>query len=711
MITSLDDLVAKQRWVAWCNERRGEKLTKVPYCGEGRKAQANNPKTWRTRRDAEACARAIVDGLGGGIGIMLGDLGEDLALFGVDLDTCRDQATGIFEPWAAEVIDRFESYTEISPSGTGCKVFALVGDAALAEVRAATEIKYGKTFARRNGAAEHPPAIEVHIGNRYFAVTDQRLDNSPAELAIVPPEALLWLLCEHGPAFASAASGTAKGKTGGTDKSRSATAFGKGAELRRAGKTYDEMVEALRADPETAHWCRDKGEANDQRELKRIWSRAAAQTHASDVPAFSEEALALQLADEHGGHLRHTAAWSRWFLWSHTHWRADETLTVFDLARSLCRGAGADPRAGKLARAIASAKTVAAVCALARSDRRIATEHTQWDADAWRLAGVETIDLRTGATRAPLPEDMCTKVTGATPDDRGCPLWLAFLDRVTAGDREMQAYLQRVAGYCLTGSTREHCLFFCYGTGANGKSVFVNTLRAIWGDYAVVAPMETFIESQTDRHPTELAHLRGARLVVTQETERGRRWAESKVKSMTAGDAIVARQMRQDFFEFTPQFKLLVAGNHKPGLRGVDESIRRRMHLIPFTVTIPPGERDKGLSDKLRGEWGGILQWAIDGCLAWQETGLAAPQAVVDATDKYLHDEDAHGTWIEERCALDRIYSASSTDLYNSWKGWSEAAGEHPGSQRRFSQSLEARGFTKRHDRTGAMFFGIALRP
>jgi P4 family phage/plasmid primase-like protien len=282
---------------------------------------------------------------------------------------------------------------------------------------------------------------------------------------------------------------------------------------------------------------------------------------------------------------------------------------------------------------------------------------------------------------------------------------------VTAGDKDLQRYLQRVAGYCLTGETREHAVFFLYGTGANGKGVFINTLRAIWSDYAVVAPMETFIESQIDHHPTELAHLRGARLVIAQETERGRRWAESKIKALTGGDRITARYMRQDFFEFTPQFKLMIAGNHKPGLHGVDEAIRRRFHLIPFTVTIPPAERDTQLSDKLRPQWGGILQWAVEGCLEWQSIGLAPPQAVLDATEKYTHDEDALGQWIEERCASDRVYSASSTDLYNDWKRWAAAGGEQVGSQRRFSQMLEARGFQRRHERTGATFFGIALRP
>ena len=246
------------------------------------------------------------------------------------------------------------------------------------------------------------------------------------------------------------------------------------------------------------------------------------------------------------------------------------------------------------------------------------------------------IELKTGTSRASRREDYATKCAGAAIEGE-CPLWLQFLDAVTAGDGDLQAYLQRVAGYCLTGVTIEHVMFFLHGSGANGKSVFINTLVGAWGDYAAIAPMETFVETtQSDRHPTELAKLRGARLVVAQETEQGRRWAEAKIKALTGGDKIAARFMRQDFFEFTPQFKLMIAGNHRPSLTSVDEAIRRRIHLIPFTVTISPEKRNLKLGDELRKEWGGILKWAVAGCLEWQRIGLAPPVGEATATQDKL---------------------------------------------------------------------------
>src|SRR5262249_1446093 len=213
------------------------------------------------------------------------------------------------------------------------------------------------------------------------------------------------------------------------------------------------------------------------------------------------------------------------------------------------------------------------------------------------------VDLRTGEIRKHARLAYMTKITGAAPD-ASCPTpyWRAFLNRVTGDKQELVEYLQRMAGYTLTGLTSEHALFFIYGLGANGKTTFLNAMIKAAGDYHMTAPIETFTASNHDRHPTELAALQGARIVTAVETEEGRRWAESGIKALTGGDRISARFMRQDFFEYTPQFKLIVAGNHKPGLRSVDEAIRRRFNLIPFTVTIPPEERDEALPEKLKAE-------------------------------------------------------------------------------------------------------------
>lgn len=321
-----------------------------------------------------------------------------------------------------------------------------------------------------------------------------------------------------------------------------------------------------------------------------------------------------------------------------------------------------------------------------------------------------TVNLRTGEYYDPRKEDYCTKIAAVPPEHIDIPMWRAFLDKVTGGDVELQRYLQRMAGYCMTGLTSEHVLFFLHGVGANGKSVFVNTLTGIWGDYAAVAPMTTFMASHTDQIPNDLAALSGVRLVVAQETEVGRQWAEARIKSITGGEMITARFMRAEWFTYKPQFKLVIVGNHKPTLHNVDEAIHRRIHLIPFTITIPPDQRDKTLFDKLRVEWPGILQWAIDGCLEWRKLGLSPPAAVRAATDEYLAEEDAMARWIDECCVTGKNRWGIGARLWASWKSWAETNNEWTGTRKSFAQALKDRGFVPAKSQEVRGYAGIDLK-
>lgn len=430
-------------------------------------------------------------------------------------------------------------------------------------------------------------------------------------------------------------------------------------------------------------------------------------------PAFSDEAIAMRFAARHVADLRYVAAWGRWLNWDGKRWRFDDTLHAFDLARKICREAAAECNKPKAASALAAAKTVAAVERLAKADRRLAATVDQWDSDPWLLntpAGV--VDLRTGEMQPASPGDYLTRITSVAPNSgAGIGVWFDFLSRIAADDRDLIAFLQRVVGYSLSGVTTEHSLFFLYGTGANGKSVFLNTISGMMGDYHRAAPIETFTASASERHPTDLAGLRGARLVTAVETEEGRRWAESRIKALTGGDPIAARFMRQDFFEYRPQFKLLISGNHKPGLRSVDEAIRRRFHLVPFAVAIPENERDPELTEKLRSEWPGILAWAIRGCLRWQRGRLAPPPAVTAATAAYLEGEDALAAWLDERCVRGGQSWEKTSALFADWTEWATKTGEHVGSQRRFTERLEARGVEPYRKRDARGFLGVSIKP
>lgn len=426
----------------------------------------------------------------------------------------------------------------------------------------------------------------------------------------------------------------------------------------------------------------------------------------------TDDGLATAFTNRYHEDWRYCAAWGQWMVWSGQRWNPDRTLTVNHLVRGVCRVAATYANTGSQQARLASASTVSAVERMARSDRYHASDAEEWDTRPWLLnSPAGTIDLKTGLLRKHARIDRLTRMATAGTGGE-CSLWRRFLADVTGGDGELQAYLQRMAGYCLTGVTTEHALFFLYGTGANGKSVFVNTLAAILGDYATSAPMDTFMESRGERHPTELAGLRGARFVAAVETEEGRRWNESKLKVITGGDKIMARFMRQDFFEYTPQFKLVIAGNHKPAIRNVDEAMKRRLHLIPFTVTVPPERRDGDLPKKLLAEREGVLAWAVEGCLQWQRLGLKPPKSVLDATDEYFESEDALGRWIEERCQEHSQSKALIADLFVDWKDWSMANGEFAGSIKRFSEMLESRRYGRHRGGKGARYvIGLSLRP
>jgi putative DNA primase/helicase len=435
------------------------------------------------------------------------------------------------------------------------------------------------------------------------------------------------------------------------------------------------------------------------------------------APEFSEEAIALTFADRHANQLRFVADWGRWLNWNGSVWKPDNINRVFTMSRKVSREMAEACDVPRVATAIASAKTVAAVERLARYDGRLATTGEQWDAKPY-LLGVSqgVVDLRTGMESPPNRDNHLTQVTASTiaPPGTPHPAWSRFLDRITDHNAELISFLQRYVGYCATADISEHTFVFGYGTGMNGKGTFINTIGEILGDHATVADMGTFIAGNAERHPTDVAKLRGKRLVIAQETQEGRRWDETKLKALTGGDMLTARFMRQDFFDFKPTFKLFIIGNHKPRLSNVDPAMRRRLLLVPFTVQIPMAERDKHLPEKLKAEWPAILRWVIDGCLGWQRIGLAPPTIVRDATDEYFSGEDVFGQWLDDQCDVDigNDWKWESVGaLFTAWTAYATQSNDQPGTAKGFSEQMQARGFTpcrKGNARTRA-FSGIRL--
>ncbi len=411
------------------------------------------------------------------------------------------------------------------------------------------------------------------------------------------------------------------------------------------------------------------------------------------APVFSDEDLALRFANVQAACIRYVEKLGRWFVWDGQVWVEDAFIQVLSRARPLCRRVSLDcgPKDQRTARHVASSRSVFASISLARADSRIIASVDQFDANLFELNTPGGLcDLRTGKLRRHEPLAYTTKITAVAPDPNcSIDLWLKVLRRATGDDSDLQDYLQRLFGYSLTGSTQEHTLHFAYGEGANSKSTIFNAIIGCLGDYHRTAPIETFTLAYGDRHPTELAMLRGARLVTATETEKGKKWSEAKLKQLTGGDPIAARFMRQDFFEYAPQFTLCIIGNHRPTITSVDEAIRRRFHLIPFAVTIPAHERDPELSDKLKVEWPGILQWCVEGCLEWQKQGLNAPLAVLSATAEYFEAEDRVRLWFEECCQRSPGVWTERQHLYADWKVWAERNGFEPGHSTNLADEFE----------------------
>jgi len=423
---------------------------------------------------------------------------------------------------------------------------------------------------------------------------------------------------------------------------------------------------------------------------------------------MSEDGIALAFAEKYATDARYCHTTGAWFTRTATHWKRDTRMLAFSWARDLCR------EANKIGLAnLKKTATAAAVERAARSDQRLAVTAEIWDRDPFLLGTPGgAVDLRTGVARPALPEDYLTKQTVVAPGDSAEPqLWLAFLEQATCGDFGLIRFLQQLAGYSLTGDVREHALIFVYGSGGNGKGVFVHTLKGILGDYATVAPMETFTEARGERHPTELAMLRGARLVVSEESEAGRNWNSARVKTLTGGDPVTARFMRQDFFTMLPTWKLLLVGNHQPLLRHVDDALVRRFNVVPFTYK--PEHPDRQLEEKLRAEWPDILRWAIEGCLDWQKNGLMRPDVVKRATSTYFESQDLLGGWLEECCEQAPRYSDTVKHLFESFSAFADANGAYAGKAATLSDELARRGFQRIKDTAGIRgrgFLGLRVR-
>jgi P4 family phage/plasmid primase-like protien len=416
---------------------------------------------------------------------------------------------------------------------------------------------------------------------------------------------------------------------------------------------------------------------------------------------------AERLADRHGANLRYCYPWGKWLVYDGARWQVDDRGAVVRLAKDTARSIFEEAkealddetakRLGKWAGSSLSESKLRAMISLAQSEPGIPVLPEEMDASKDLLNVLNgTIDLRIGELREHRRGDLITKIAPVEYAPRAdAPMWAQTLERALPS-LEVRTFFKKLCGYALTGDVSEQMLPVLYGTGANGKSTVLNALLAVMGDYGTQAAPD-LLAAKKGSHPTELADLFGMRFVASIEVEDGSRLAESLVKQLTGGDRVKARRMRQDFWEFEPTHKVLMACNHKPQVRGTDNAIWRRIRLVPFTETIPPAEQDRQLPDKLRAEAAGILAWAVEGCLEWRREGLQAPEAVRHATGAYRAEMDVLGAFLRECCELGHEYNEAAKDLYAAYRRWCEESGERPETQRKFGSRLTERGGFERY--------------
>lgn len=433
---------------------------------------------------------------------------------------------------------------------------------------------------------------------------------------------------------------------------------------------------------------------------------------------------ALRFAEKFSDEVRFVQAWKKWLIWDGVRWSPDGDGEVFrkaqEMPRIFLREASEIDDVDRRKKAAGAAITAGnqqklqAMVALAQCQKPIAAAPSAFDSNPMLFGVINgVVDLKKGICRDSRKEDYITKQSGTHYDAAAeCPTWDAFIARVLGGDDELISFVQRAVGYSLTGNVSEQCLFFLYGSGQNGKSTFAEALQQLFGDYALKTATSLYTLDSHGREPEPaIARLLGRRFATGSETEEGADLADSRVKDLTGGDTLTARELYCPAFSFKPTHKLWIYGNHRPNVRGTDHGIWRRIKLIPFKVQIPNDEKDPELLNKLSAEMPGILNWAIKGCMDWQRNGLGTARIVDEATADYREDEDEMGEFLAEMCIMEGRVTLS--DLYARFKIWAENRGARfVPKQTTFTKRISERaGISKKKSGNERYWEGVSLLP
>jgi len=740
------ELKALPQWILWKFETRNGKQTKVPCQVTGEMAQANNRRTWSTFATA---VKFYLEGDYDGIGFVFSRQDNYI---GIDIDKCVvDGKTNAF---ATEIIDTLDSYTEFSPSEKGIHIIikGSLPQSVLGTGRKNTKhgleiYSYGRFFTftgnRENSNDVYDRTDELaEVFEQYFDDSDIQGRVNLAEFEkdeIKLSNDALWdrmFRSKNGDEIRSLYNGSLINE----DHSASDLAlcnylaFWTGNSATRMDSMFRE-TSLIRDKWDVIHFS-DTNETYGERTIGKAISSTSSTILDNkqqfeefsfdfineDVAAVVEDkpkrkfkltelGNAERIAYEYG-HVIKFVNDIGWFIWDGKRWRIDTKKEIERITAKVLRSLSKSDDESEAKWARMCERRNVRMNSIKDLMPLVPGERQEFDTHKY-LLNVENgvVDLKTGKLLQHDRELGLTKITNIAFDENAkCPEWLKFLDQIFQGDKELAEYMQRLIGYSLTGEITEQIMVFLIGGGSNGKSTFINIIKDIMGDYGRQAKSDTFIKKKETGANNDIARLVGSRFVSAIESEDGEQLSEAFVKQITGGEPVLARFLRQEFFEFIPEFKVFFTTNHKPVIKGVDEGIWRRIRLIPFNLQLPKEKRDKKLPEKLSLEMPGILNWAIEGCLKWQQSGLNDPQIVMKATGDYKEEMDILGPFMFECCFKREDVQIEAKELYEVYANWCFRNGEHQLKNRAFYRILETQGFKRERGNRNKYFIkGVTL--
>lgn len=714
------ELQGVSNWVCWTGS---DKIPKNPHTGGN--AQSNNPSTWGTFQQAiDACEKYRFDGLG-----FMFDAKSKY--FGVDLDKCLDKVD-----FCDEFVETLQSYAEISKSGTGlhiiCKGKLPEGSRRKGNVEMYSSGRYfictGNLYNPvYNTIRDCTEPIKI-LHSKYLDSSVPKADVRRAVAVDLDDQEVIDKArsCKTGQLFNLLYSGNWQGVytsqseadlalcnqlafwTGRNEAQmdrlfRSSGLYRKKWDTRRGSDTYGNITISKACAACVNVYEPEKHD--DGTELAVGFFRNGgvgdleAQNKSYDM---TDTGNAHRLYDRFGSVIRYSYNRKKWYFWSGKVWVLDENGEIKKMADEICedikREAWSIPdddlqeQMLKFAKRTASSSNKEAMIRECQHLYDIPASPDMFDGYTDFLNCQNGIvNLRNGEL---IPHDanfMMSKICNTEYDTRHRKpkMWLKFLNDITDGDKNLQEYIQKCIGYSISGSNAEQCAYFLYGMGNNGKSTFLDTLSDLLGSYGANAQPDTIMlqsKFSGGGAGSDIARLKSARFVTCEEPTEGVRLNEGLLKQLTGGSKVTCRFLYGDEFEYTPEFKIWMATNHKPVIRGTDLGIWRRIKLIPFEVTIPPEKVDKNLKYKLRQEFPQILAWAVDGCMAWQAEGIADPECVQEATKDYKQEMDLIAGFMEQCIIID--YTAEeaipANELFALYSKWAKQNNEWEMSSKRF---------------------------